>query len=108
MSDTAVTNERFTRYRAQDPVYVEDAGFVKLREVTVSYQLPARVTQRLFNGHAESARVEFSGRNLKTWTNYTGLDPEVSNNGNGATGRIQDITPYPPSRGFFFSINTTF
>ena len=108
VSDTAVTNERFTRYRAQDPVYVEDAGFVKLREVTVSYQLPARLTQRLFNGHAESARVEFSGRNLKTWTNYTGLDPEVSNNGNGATGRIQDITPYPPSRGFFFSINTTF
>jgi TonB-linked SusC/RagA family outer membrane protein len=108
VEDTAFTNERYTRYRAQEPVYIEDAGFVKLREVTLSYQLPMVLTKRLFNGRAQSARIEFSGRNLKTWTDYTGLDPEVSNNGNGATGRIQDITPYPPSKGYFFSIHATF
>jgi TonB-linked SusC/RagA family outer membrane protein len=108
VSDTAVTNERYTQYRAQNPVYIEDAGFVKLRELTLSYDLPNALVQRLFNGKAQNARIEFSGRNLKTWTDYTGLDPEVSNNGNGATGRIQDITPYPPSRGYFFSIHTTF
>jgi hypothetical protein len=49
-----------------------------------------------------------SGRNLKTWTPYTGLDPEVSNFSNQALGRIQDVTPYPPSRTFFFSLNATF
>ena len=89
-------------------MYVEDAGFVKLRELTFSYQLPTALTSRLFNGRAQSARVEFSGRNLITWTDYTGLDPEVSNFSNVALGRIQDVTPYPPSRSFFFSINANF
>jgi hypothetical protein len=53
-------------------------------------------------------RLELSGRNLKTWTKYTGLDPEVSNFGNVSVGRIQDVTPYPPSRSYFFSIATDF
>lgn len=108
LADTATGNVRITAFRAGKAVYVEDASFVKLRELTLSYQLPSGLTQRLFNGRAEQARIEFSGRNLLTWTDYTGLDPEVSNFSNVALGRIQDVTPYPPSRGFFFSINTTF
>lgn len=108
LADSALGNERFTRFRAGKAVYVEDAGFVKLRELTFSYQLPTALTSRLFNGRAQSARVEFSGRNLLTWTDYTGLDPEVSNFSNVALGRIQDVTPYPPSRSFFFSINANF
>jgi TonB-linked SusC/RagA family outer membrane protein len=107
-ADTATSNARYTAFRSGKAVYVEDAGFMKLRELTVSYQLPNMLTRRLFNGRAEQARVEFSGRNLKTWTNYTGLDPEVSNFSNVALGRIQDVTPYPPTRSFFFGINATF
>jgi TonB-linked SusC/RagA family outer membrane protein len=107
-ADTAMSNARYTLFRAGKAVYVEDAGFVKLRELTLSYQLPAALASRLFNGRAESARVELSGRNLFTWTDYTGLDPEVSNFSNVALGRIQDVTPYPPSRSFFFAINATF
>ena len=108
LADTATGNNRITNFRAGKAVYVEDAGFVKLRELTLSYQLPTALTSRLFNGRAQSARVEFSGRNLLTWTDYTGLDPEVSNFSNVALGRIQDVTPYPPSRSFFFSINANF
>ena len=108
LADTAVTNARYTRYRAQEDVYIESAGFMKLRELTLSYELPESLTRRLFNGRAQAARIELSGRNLKTWTNYSGIDPEVSNNGNSATRNAQDITPYPPSRGYFFSIHTTF
>lgn len=108
LGDTALGNNRVTQFRAGKAVYLEDAGFVKLRELTLAYQLPTSLTQRLFNGRAEQARIELSGRNLLTWTDYTGLDPEVSNFSNVALGRIQDVTPYPPSRSFFFSINTTF
>ncbi len=89
-------------------MYVESTAFVKLREVRLSYEMPNALVSRLFNGRAQGARIELSGRNLKTWTDYTGLDPEVSNFGNGALGRIQDVTPYPPSRTYYFSINTTF
>jgi hypothetical protein len=89
-------------------VWLEHTGFLKLRELTLGYELPAAMASRLFNGHAQSARIELSGRNLWTKTRYTGLDPEVSNFGNQALGRFQDVTPYPPSRLFYFTINTTF
>ena len=108
LADTAVGNQRARDFSAGKAVYVENSGFVKLRELTLGYELPAGVTSRLFNGHAQTARVELSGRNLKTWTKYTGLDPEVSNFGNQPLGRFQDVTPYPPSRLFYLTINTTF
>ena len=81
---------------------------MKLRELTFGYELPAGLTARLFNGRAQNARLELSGRNLKTWTKYTGLDPEVSNFGNQPLGRFQDVTPYPPSRSFYLTVSTTF
>jgi TonB-dependent starch-binding outer membrane protein SusC len=105
---TATGNARVTAFRSGKAVYVEDAGFVKLRELTFGYQLPQSLVSKLFYGRAEQARLELSGRNLITWTNYTGLDPEVSNFSNVALGRIQDVTPYPPSRSFFLSINASF
>jgi TonB-linked SusC/RagA family outer membrane protein len=108
LADTALGNQRLRDFGAGQAVYVENSGFVKLREITLGYELPASMTGRLFNGGAQRARVELSGRNLKTWTKYTGLDPEVSNFGNQPLGRFQDVTPYPPSRTFFLTINTTF
>ena len=107
-ADTAVGNQRARDFSAGKAVYVEPAGFVKLRELTLGYEVPAGLTSTLFNGRAQAARIELSGRNLATWTKYTGLDPEVSNFGNQALGRFQDVTPYPPSRLFYLTINTTF
>ena len=107
-ADTAASNRRLRDWAAGKAVFVENSGFVKLRELTLGYVLPAGVTSKLFNGHAQGARLELSGRNLATWTKYTGLDPEVSNFGNQPLGRFQDVTPYPPSRQFYFTINTNF
>jgi TonB-linked SusC/RagA family outer membrane protein len=107
-ADTAKGNARLAVLAAGGPAYVEDATFVKLREVTLGYDVPVSVANRLFQGHAQNVRLELSGRNLKVWTKYTGLDPEVSNFSNQAIGRIQDVTPYPPWKSFFFSINTSF
>ena len=108
LADTATGNARLRAFRAGNPVYVENSGFVKLREVTLSYTLPNVVTRTVGLRNASGTRLELSGRNLYTWTKYTGLDPEVSNYSNVAVGRIQDVTPYPPSRSYFLSINTSF
>jgi len=108
LADTLTGSKRIADFGAGKAVYVENNGFVKLREITLGLDLPAGLTNRVFNGTAQSARIELSGRNLKTWTKYTGLDPEVSNFGNQALGRFQDVTPYPPSRTYFLTINTTF
>ncbi|MDQ2889166.1 MAG: SusC/RagA family TonB-linked outer membrane protein [Gemmatimonadota bacterium] len=106
--DTLVSQQRLAAFSAGQPVYVQNATFLKLRELNLSYQLPDAFNSALFHGKASQTRVELSGRNLKTWTPYQGLDPEVSNFSNQALGRIQDVTPYPPSRSFFFSLNATF
>ena len=122
--DTARAAKMQDAFNKGVDVWVENSGFLKLRELTLGYELPAGMASRLFNGHAQSARIELSGRleskrrfcqrielsgrNLWTKTRYTGLDPEVSNFGNQALGRFQDVTPYPPSRLFYFTVNTTF
>lgn len=106
--DTARAGKMASDFAKGIDVWLENTGFVKLRELTLSYELPTGVSSHLFNGRASNARLEFSGRNLATWTKYTGLDPEVSNFGNQALGRFQDVTPYPPSRLFYLSVTATF
>ena len=87
--------------------YFQDASFVKLRELTVSYDLPQDMVAGVWS-HARHIRLNMSGRNLLTFTDYAGLDPEVSNFGSEAVGRGQDVAPYPPSRSFWFSVDVGF
>lgn len=91
----------FGRFTGQ---YIEDASFVKLRELSLSWQLPDNVRARM-PWRVDNARITLSGRNLMTWTSYTGLDPEVSNFGNQQIARSVDVAPYPPSRTFWLTIN---
>lgn len=107
LADTALSRKRLANFAAGKAVYVEDAGFVKLRELTFAYTIPQRLTANYFS-FANNVRVEVSGRNLWTNTKYTGYDPEVSNFSNQNLGRFQDVTPYPPSRSWFFSLGANF
>ena len=87
--------------------YIEDASFVKLREVALGYDLPKSWLSRI-GGRTRSLRLELSGRNLFTWTKYTGADPEVSNFGNQQISRFIDLAPFPPARSFFFTVDVGF
>src|SRR5690349_6455432 len=109
--DSAASAARLAAFHATGKrlaVYIQDATFVKLREITLSYQLPQELMQSLFRGSVTGARAEVSGRNLITWSKYAGLDPEVSNFGNQNINRGQDLAPYPPSRSFFFTLAVDF
>jgi hypothetical protein len=64
---------------------IQDASFAKLRELTLSYQIPDRFTQQL---HASRASIAVSGHNLHTWTKYPGLEPEAMFLG-GSRGTFQ-------------------
>jgi hypothetical protein len=88
--------------------YVQDGSYLKLREVTLAYNLPEGFTRGLFGPTVRYARLSLSGRNLLRFTGYRGLDPEVSNFGNQAIVRNIDVAPFPPSRSFFFSIDLGF
>ncbi|MBI4500701.1 MAG: TonB-dependent receptor, partial [Gemmatimonadetes bacterium] len=89
-------------------INVSDATYLKLREVTLGYELPRSLTSKFWS-NARFVRLSASGRNLITLTRYTGMDPEVANNGsrNIRIG-FDDIAPYPPSRAFWFSVDVGF
>lgn len=85
--------------------FVEDGSFVKLRELTLSYRFGK------VRGVAGNWNVAVIGRNLKTWTNYTGFDPEVGiNGGNAGSGIINafDAFRFPNLRTVTFAISSTF
>jgi hypothetical protein len=88
--------------------YVEDGSYLKLRELSLSLELPSSLLRTVFQRDVRGARLELSGRNLLTVTNYTGLDPEVSNFGNPSIARNIDVAPFPPSRSFWLSIDVSF
>jgi TonB-linked SusC/RagA family outer membrane protein len=102
--DTAASLKRQAETSAGLTPYVENGGYVKLREVTLSYTLPAHWFSSIAGGRISTVRLAASGRNLWSSFRYTGLDPEVSNFGNTDIARNQDVTPYPPARSFFFSL----
>lgn len=89
--------------RAGNYPYVEDASFLKVREVSIAYSVPKHLMTRL--GALKSLQFSLTGRNLLTFTHYSGLDPEVSNFGGQPIGRNYDVAPYPPSRTFWFSVS---
>jgi hypothetical protein len=60
--------------------YAEDARYVRLREVSLSWRVPAAIAQRFMR--AQDASFSIAGRNLATWTPYSGLDPEAIYNAN--------------------------
>jgi hypothetical protein len=84
--------------------FIKPGSFMKWREVSVSYDAPSRLAGRLGAG-ALSATL--SGRNLNTWTRYTGLDPE--NNLGGQTGSIAlDQSEYPQLSSIAFSVRLSY
>lgn len=54
--------------------FIFDASYVRLRNISLAYQVPPTLTDRV---NASSARVYAHARNLVTWTEFPGLDPEV-------------------------------
>jgi TonB-dependent starch-binding outer membrane protein SusC len=84
---------------------IQDGSYVKLREINLSYNMPASILQRAPIARSfKSLRFSLTGRNLAVWSDYWGSDPEFNNFSNSNTIRVIDLAGYPPSRSYFFSI----
>ncbi|MDO7885656.1 SusC/RagA family TonB-linked outer membrane protein [Hymenobacter cheonanensis] len=88
--------------------FIENAGYVRLREASIYYTLPASIREGAFKNYVKNVRIGVSGSNLITWTNYRGYDPEVSNFGQTATGAQVDVLSYPGVRKYFLRISADF
>jgi TonB-linked SusC/RagA family outer membrane protein len=82
--------------------YIEDGSFIRLKNLSLGYQLP--VSSRLLS----KIRVYVSGQNLLTFTKYRGFDPEVNSDFNSNTSYGVDIFAYPAARTYTLGANLTF
>ena len=81
---------------------MEDGGFVKLREIALAYSFVGGFVRNTLGMSSVDLRV--AGRNLKTWTDYTGYDPETNLGGAVQNQRGQDYFNMPQTRSFSVSV----
>jgi hypothetical protein len=77
--------------------FVEPGSYVKLRELSVSYDIGSKFLTQIGLGHTlTGAKISLIGRNLHTWTKYSGMDPEAA--AGGDTNLRLDGFRYPTFR----------
>lgn len=81
--------------------YLESSDFLKLRSLTLGY------TIRLPQYRVKSLRLFLSGENLLTWTDYSGVDPEIPTLDSGAIIGTATPSVYPSTRKLIFGLNLT-
>jgi len=97
----------------QSSRYVEDGSYLRLKTLLVGYTLPESFTKKVY---IQKARFYVGGKNLLTFTKYTGFDPEVgdqsSTNGTNLTRGVDGLTSWDPtfpnSKELYVGLQVTF
>jgi hypothetical protein len=83
--------------------YVEDGSYVRIQDVTLGYRLPAQWGNAV---RMRNARLYVSGRNLHTFTDYSGYSPDVNSGGSGSNLFLgTDFYAYPIARSVTFGLS---
>ncbi len=85
--------------------FIEDGSYLRIQNVSLGYSLPKSLTNKI---KANNIRVYVSAQNLKTFTNYSGYDPELGAINNKATFMNIDNGRYPLPRTFTVGANIVF
>jgi TonB-linked SusC/RagA family outer membrane protein len=93
MWSTDANSNTYIAAKTISPSYYEKADFWRIKDVTLSYKTPKKLISKL--GVTE-AKLYVTGKNLVTFTQYTGMDPELG-----------DQRAVPLQREFIFGINFT-
>jgi hypothetical protein len=92
-------------YRGITENFVEDASWIRLRNLSLSYDIPGTILKK---GIIKNATVTFTGNNLALITDYTGFDPESSSTSAGSNVDAFSGFTYPALRSFLVSVNLIF
>jgi hypothetical protein len=82
--------------------FLEDASFLRIRTVTLGYELPAGLISKV---KLSRARVYVQANNFLTFTKYSGWDPEVNSFGSNVVTNGVDIGAYPIPKTVTVGIN---
>lgn len=103
LTDDAKIKRHAAAINSEGP-WFEDATFAKLRTVSLRFQLPESWVRPI---SARNASLTLAGENLATFTDYSGLDPEV--NFSGAEEALRaDFLTLPPAQTFFARVSLGF
>ena len=80
---------------------------MRLREAAIYYTLPQNTFSWL-SSDISSVKIGLTGRNLITISDYSSYDPETSTNGGSGLSSGIEVTPFPNSRQYLFSLNVNF
>jgi len=87
--------------------FVEDGSYMRLKNATVGYTVPIELLNKLGAG-ISSVRIFATGQNLLTFTNYSGLDPEVTATATSPLTRGIEFYTMPQARSIIGGINISF
>lgn len=82
--------------------FPSNASFTRLKDITLSYTMPQQLVEKI---GVQGLTIYASGRNLYTWTNWLGWDPEARDITRGSTN---DAINYPMVRTYVLGINLSF
>ncbi len=85
--------------------YVEDGSYLRCSDITLSYILPAKWTNKI---GIKNTSVYASVKNAFVITDYSGYDPEVNRNGQSALNSGVDVGVYPGTQTVLGGISVTF
>ena len=104
-------NQNTNIYRAKgyfgggySSMVVEDGSYLRLKTISLGYNFDANLLKKI---KIRSLRAYVSAQNLLTWTNYSGLDPEVSAYNSALTPGF-DFSTYPRARTISGGVKITF
>jgi len=106
-SGTYIIQQYWANYAANSMNFITSVNWVKLRSLSLTYDFTGMLHNKKIIKELSATAV---GTNLFTWTNYKGMDPEVSaaggTGGSGSTGI--DYLGVPAVASFTFGVNITF
>lgn len=86
--------------------YFEDGSYLRLQEVTLRYSLPASIGNKIA---MKDVSLYVSGRNLYTWTKYSGYSPDVNSAGSSSNTELStEFYAYPSARSFMVGLSGAF
>ena len=88
--------------------FVEDASYLRLRELGFYYSLPKNLISKWSKDHIDSVKLGFSGTNLINIFDYNSYDPEVSNFGSNGISTGVEVTPFPSSKRYMLHLAIEF
>ncbi len=89
--------------RGDQDRWLEDGSFFRISDITLGYSLPTRAIRKI---GLEKVRFAVTGKNLVTFTKYSGLDPEFADGGIWTIG--YDGCSFPNPRAVQFAVSLTF